>query len=365
MKPLAKLQHGDPVDGVFLVVKAIILTSPKRGAEDWRGLSMTVTDGTTPVKVFLGKVQGNADLMQFYGTWKTVRVVGKGKQGQDGIEITADEIRYEKADPDALTPKALRSAADYEMALNSWIGDLSGTLAMIVDRVFSDDVRARFFRIPASQRKHHATLGGLAQHTIEVTSLAAVAAGEWTALGRVVNRELCIAGALLHDIGKTVEFAGDGFPATVGRGGLCGHIYAGANIVENEAEAFTDDTLRESLIHIILSHHGKLEYGSPVEPATPEAMIVHMADMQSAWVQAWHEATPPQGELWAKSPICGFVWKGDRYGIASETEPAADAPQLALFDDPKPASLRPIIQPGYVKPAPAADDGLDDPFKDN
>jgi len=361
---LASVRHGDPVNGVYLVVNAFPLTSPKKGAEKWRGLSLMVTDGTTAKKVFLGNCQDNRDLMQFYSTWKTVRIVGKGKQNQGDVEIAADEVRYEAADPDMLTPKALRPATDYEARLDELIELLDEPLAAVVAGVFTPAVRVRFFRIPASERKHHAVLGGLAQHTIEVAELAANMALTWNSLGRPVSWSLCVAGALCHDVGKMVEYASDGYPATVGEGGLTGHIYAGAVTVDELAFESLGNTARLQLLNVLLAHHGTKEWGSPVTPATPEAIIVHLADMCSAWVQGYHEATPAHGELWAKSPICGFVWKGDRYGIEvpDDLVEAAEK-QLALFDDPKPAPVPPSpFRPPAMAPAPAASDDLDDPF---
>jgi len=152
-----------------------------------------------------------------------------------------------------------------------------------VDLFFADDeFRVRFERSPGSVNGHHAQLGGLLLHVYEVTSIARHTARTV----RQANADLVVAGALLHDIGKVEAYAlgPEGFAHTP-IGTLLGHVVLGALAFDRRLAA-SDLALTESqraeLLHLILSHHGSLEFGSPVQPMTVEAEIVHWADEASA-----------------------------------------------------------------------------------
>jgi len=152
-----------------------------------------------------------------------------------------------------------------------------------VDLFFADDAfRVQFERTPGSVTGHHAQLGGLLLHTFEVASIARHIARTV----RGANCDLAVAGALLHDIGKTDAYCihPEGFAHT-SSGLLLGHVTLGALLFDRRVIAaqvpFTT-AQRDEILHFILSHHGALEFGSPVQPMTPEAEIVHWADESSA-----------------------------------------------------------------------------------
>ena len=159
----------------------------------------------------------------------------------------------------------------------------SETLKRVVDLFFADDdFRLRFERTPGSPSGHHARLGGLLLHVYEVLSIA-----KTTARTARANTDLVIAGSLLHDIGKVeaYEVAATGFSFTP-CGLLLGHIVLGALMLERARARLQEPVCSEGqlleLQHMILSHHGALEFGSPVQPATLEAEILHWADEASA-----------------------------------------------------------------------------------
>ena len=152
-----------------------------------------------------------------------------------------------------------------------------------VDLFFGDDAfRVQFERTPGSVNGHHAQLGGLLLHVLEVASIAKNIARTV----RHANADLAVAGALLHDIGKVEAYgvAPEGFSHT-STGMLLGHVTLGALMFDRKlvASGLTLTTAqRDELLHFILSHHGALEFGSPVQPMTVEAEIVHWADEASA-----------------------------------------------------------------------------------
>jgi 3'-5' exoribonuclease len=152
-------------------------------------------------------------------------------------------------------------------------------LQAILHDCFTNDVIEQFRRWPAAVRHHGAVVGGLLEHTVHVSLLTQYLANLYTC-----NEELTLAGALLHDIGKLKELEeqpGKGFTPD---GYLFGHIFLGTQYVQQHAKHLQemDEATWLDLLHIILAHHGTKEFGSPVYPATIEALIVHMADMTEA-----------------------------------------------------------------------------------
>lgn len=149
------------------------------------------------------------------------------------------------------------------------------SLRMLLKKIFSGKFYDDFCRNPAGMKLHHAYLGGLLQHSVDVTELALSMAD---AIGNT-DRDLIAAGALLHDIGKVREISAVmGFPYTT-EGRLLGHITMSVLMVREAAlELKMPATALQQLEHIILSHHGDQEKGSPMACATKEAFIVHYAD---------------------------------------------------------------------------------------
>jgi 3'-5' exoribonuclease len=173
--------------------------------------------------------------------------------------------------------------APYWERLDRWRAEMQRPrLRRVVDLFYEDEAfRERYGECPASTSGHHAELGGLLRHTCEVA-----------AIGRAIARtcradaELVLAGALLHDIGKLEAYTWRaGFGATE-CGELLGHVALGALMLDRRVAACepapcTDQELT-LLHHLILSHHGKLEFGAPVQPMTLEAEVLHFADHASA-----------------------------------------------------------------------------------
>jgi 3'-5' exoribonuclease len=176
----------------------------------------------------------------------------------------------------------------------------SDTLRGVLSLFFGDDdFRTRFERAPGSTNGHHAKIGGLLQHTLEVARIAAAAAKTM----RRANEDLVVTGALLHDIGKVESYeVGAGGFAYTPCGLLVGHVVLGLLMLERRLAALgrplCSDAQLVELQHLILSHHGKLEYGSPVEPMTVEAEIVHRADEASAKATDFFDALDDP-DLWA------------------------------------------------------------------
>lgn len=165
---------------------------------------------------------------------------------------------------------------EYENKLQKLIkGVMTPGIRLLLENIFSGSLYDKFLINPAGMRLHHAYIGGLLQHSVDVVGIAQALAER---IGGV-DKDLIVAGALLHDIGKLREISSDiGFPYTM-EGRLLGHVAMSAVMVqEAAAKAKVTGPKLQQLLHIVLSHHGEQEKGSPVACATKESFIVHYAD---------------------------------------------------------------------------------------
>jgi 3'-5' exoribonuclease len=152
------------------------------------------------------------------------------------------------------------------------------------DELFAGKQLMRQFALaPAAKGNHHAYLGGLLEHTLSMTRLAVSLTRHYAYYyPGMLNQDLVIAGCVLHDIGKCFELSfGRSFDYTT-EGQLVGHIVQGVELISSIAKKVSPPLPAEMIMqlkHLVLSHHGKKDYGSPVRPKTPEAMLLHEIDM--------------------------------------------------------------------------------------
>ena len=156
-------------------------------------------------------------------------------------------------------------------------------------RLFFDEgeVAKLFKQAPAAKSFHHVYIGGLLEHTLSVIRLL----DQVTKHYRGINRDLLITGGILHDIGKIYEYKYERMFDYSDEGRLIGHIVIGLEMLDariSTVEGFPTQLAME-LRHLILSHHGTQEFGSPKRPKTPEALIVHFIDDLDAKVNAFQE----------------------------------------------------------------------------
>jgi 3'-5' exoribonuclease len=152
-----------------------------------------------------------------------------------------------------------------------------GHIRQLLLAVLEDPEIARRYKLaPAATLYHHSYLGGLLDHVSSLVAMGDLVSDHYPQL----NRELVLAGLVLHDLGKIEELQYDGAFRYSTRGQLLGHIFLGLEMVREKISGIAGfpPRLRDQIEHVILAHHGKLEFGSPKEPLFPEALVVHYLD---------------------------------------------------------------------------------------
>jgi 3'-5' exoribonuclease len=198
-------------------------------------------------------------------------------------------------------------------------------LRALLNSIFDDPDVARRYRIaPAAKNVHHAYLGGLIEHVLSMCGLAKLIGGHY----KDVDVDLLLAGVMLHDIGKIWELTYDRSFGYSSEGQLIGHIVIGLRMVSEKIASIPDfpAKLRTLLEHMIISHHGELEFGSPKVPVFAEALLLHHIDNLDSkmdCMQSFLEKDRYVEGCWTgyNSPLERSILKKRKY--LEETEPAA------------------------------------------
>ena len=165
---------------------------------------------------------------------------------------------------------------EMEIEIQSLIRQIKNdTIREITQEVLKVDEK-NFYLFPAATRNHHNYVGGLAYHTISMAKMALSVVKQYSWL----DPDLLVAGVILHDIGKVEELSEPILPEYTNKGNLLGHISIMNNKIDRIAVALGKEDTEEVILlkHMVLSHHGKMEFGSPVLPAIPEAEVLTILD---------------------------------------------------------------------------------------
>ncbi|MGH9470667.1 MAG: 3'-5' exoribonuclease YhaM family protein [Terriglobia bacterium] len=215
------------------------------------------------------------------GVDEIVMVAGTVEDYQGVRQIAVRAIRKAPADGVSLLDYLPRTRHDPEQmytALIERVGQIAeDPLRQLLLAVMQDPVIAPRYKLaPAAMSLHHAFLGGLLEHVSSLCQLADSLCDHYPQL----DRSLLITGVVLHDVGKVEELSFDGSFRYSTRGRLLGHIAIGLELVREKMRSIPEfpQPLKDRIEHLILSHHGKLEFGSPKEPLFPEALALHLLD---------------------------------------------------------------------------------------
>ncbi len=274
--PIAEFEEGQTIEGFYAVREAELRTTAQ---------------GKSFIRLLLGDASGaitgnmwdaSPEIYQSLdeGGVAKVRAHVETYRGNLQMKITAlRPARESEVDP-----------ADFVATTTADIEELKRELLALIDGVedadynallhaFFDEAEmlAAFARAPAARENHHAYIGGLLEHTVSIAKLADTFCA---ARATLLDRNLLLTGTLLHDIGKVRELSVNAAIEYTDEGNLIGHLSIGALMTAERARTiagFPEEKLW-LVQHLILSHHGRREYGSPVLPATPEALALHHLD---------------------------------------------------------------------------------------
>jgi 3'-5' exoribonuclease len=293
------LADGQAVVSLFLVREKEVRTSPRTG-KSWLQLSLGDRTGTISAKMW-----DNFDaLVATFERDDVIHIRGRVKIYNGEKELTIEQIvpaaehQYEMGDFLPHTKYDVEKMyADLRAAVASMKSPhLQRLLASIVD---DPAIAPRLKRAPAAMSMHHAYIGGLLEHVVSLLGLANGLCAHYSEL----DRDLVVTGVILHDIGKTEELRyARGIDYTT-EGRLLGHITIGAMMVRKKIETMPDfpKPLAVLVEHMILSHHGQLEFASPVLPQTREALALHFlddVDSKMAAARATIEAADGTASVW-------------------------------------------------------------------
>jgi len=294
LKFINELTEGERVESVFAAIDKQLRTT--RAGKSF--LSLKLSDKTGSIDAV---VWDNAEALALKfekGDFLGIRADVNSYQGTNQLTIQALK-KVEKT-----AEYAARMLPTTEKDVDGMASELKAIAATIANSkvrglvmgFFEDEAfMTEFKAAPAAKGMHHVFAGGLIQHTLKVTRLSDSIYREYEGtdpkISAMMNRDLLIAGAILHDIGKMQELSSDpGFDYTV-KGRLIGHISLGIMTLKermDRIEGFPEDAYN-ILIHMMLSHHGELEFGSPKRPKCMEAFILHYADNLDAKLQGLME----------------------------------------------------------------------------
>lgn len=282
---VSELAPGQSVQSIFLVQSKDV--RQKKTGEPY--LSLTLMDRTGEIDA---KMWDNvAVILSTFERDDFVRVKGETQLYQNRMQLTIHTLqRVQDADVQLadFLPASKRNPDEMFAELTAVIGSLKNPhLKALLESIFADPKVAADFRLaPAAKGIHHAWLGGLMEHVLSLCTLAEATAAHYPN----VDRDLLMAGVILHDIGKISELAYTRSFSYTTEGGLLGHMQIAMRLVAAHLPQGFPEKLRNLVEHMILSHHGQLEYGSPKLPVFPEALLLHHLDNLDSKMEAMRVA---------------------------------------------------------------------------
>ncbi len=311
---IAQMTPGDTVDDLFAVTSK---TSAQK-KDGNRFLRLALNDKTGSIQAV---VWDNVEAADKAASGDFVRAAGNISEYRGALQFTVKSLAAvdkHKVDPADFLPESKNDVnAIFRRLLRLTEEIQSPHLKALLNLFWNDEefVEKQFKLAPAAKLMHHAYLGGLVEHTLAVTEMALAVCQQYE--GRL-DKDMLLAGAILHDIGKTREFEYDFKIEYTDEGRLLNHLVSGVVMVEQKIAQLSDfpEETALRLKHLIASHHGSREFGSPEPPKTLEALVLNHIDEIDAkivGVEAFME-TPGRQKKWTAfhKPMERFFFIGDK-----------------------------------------------------
>ena len=279
---IAELSAGDQIASVPFLIQDVSRRTTKDGRPFFL---LTLSDKTGTSGGVFWDVPPAVD--EWVSAGRVAAITGRVSDYKDALQITATMMLPEsKPDMGDYLPSSDRPKMEMISELYDFIASLAEPWRGLADHILlNDDFLPAFATMPAAKGMHHAYIGGLLEHTLSMASLADTLAKQYP----LVDRDLLLAATLMHDMGKVHEYTIEGEFGFSEDGRLLGHIVRAILMVEtavSTTKMLNDEQSRE-LLHLIASHHGKQEWGSPVEPKTIEAVLLHQIDLMDSRMQGF------------------------------------------------------------------------------
>ena len=273
---LSGFEENRPFDSLFLVIQKQQRTTKTNKPY----LNLTLADRTGDVEARVWDVN-DPRIAKDFERGDIVKIRGAVTRFDERVQIKVDQLR--KAQEGEVPKSDLLKATQYDVTVlwsqleQTVAGMANPDLKRLLSALLGDATIGKAYReAPAARQLHHAWLGGLLEHVMSLLKLADSVAAHYP----ILDRDLLLTGVILHDIGKIRELTWEtGFDYSV-EGILLGHIQMGVDLVEKTIATLPNfpERLRAMVVHLILSHHGKLEFGSPKLPMTAEALALSFVD---------------------------------------------------------------------------------------
>lgn len=312
------LRAQDVVRSTFLVKSKTLTTA--RNSKPYLALTLSDKSGDVDTRIW-----DDVDhLSKTFDSGDFVAVAGKAHQHQNRLQLTVSHLTpvpvaqvtladYFPVSPDDREAQYAELIGRFQQAQNVWIGTLA------VNLLSNPEIAEGYKLCPAAKTVHHAFIGGLLAHSLQLVRLMDVMAPFYPDL----DRDLLAFGAAFHDFGKIYELSYRRNFGYTDEGQLVGHMAIAISLVDREIQKIEGfpPALEWHIKHLILSHHGRLEYGSPKRPATLEALMVSAMDDLDSKLQSVQAlmATEVNASRWTSMHRAyeQVYYKPDKYVTAS------------------------------------------------
>ena len=294
MKYLNELHEGDRISNIYLCKhKQAAVT---KNGKPYENVILQDKTGCMDAKIWDPNSQGIDD----FDVLDYIDVVGDVTTFAGALQVNIKRVRKAcegEYDPADYLPVSENSTDDMYGKLLAYIKSVKNTwLSQLLEKLFVEDVEfiKSFQNHSAAKTVHHGFVGGLLEHTLGVARLCDYYAATYPLL----NRDVLLAAALCHDIGKTKELSEFPLNDYTDDGQLLGHIMIGAEMIHDKIKEIPGfpPVLESELKHCILAHHGELEFGSPKKPAMAEAVALNLADNTDARMETLTEVFASAGQ---------------------------------------------------------------------
>lgn len=334
---IADLEPRQQITGLFLVQSKEV--RQKKTGEPYLSLQLIDRTGDIDAKMW----DGVAEIMDTFGRDDFVRVKGETQLYQNRLQLTVHRIQKvddREVDLADFLPASKQDPEQMMAELDGYVAGMKDPhIRALMESILGDaEVRARYKKAPAAKTIHHAWLGGLLEHVISLARLARVTASHY----ENIDADLLMAGVILHDIGKIDELNYERSFGYSTDGQLLGHIQIALRMIGDKAAALPGFPvkLRNLIEHMVISHHGQLEYGSPKLPSFPEALLLHHLDNMDSKMEAMRSAIEKERSM--PGEWTGFIYALDRQVLDKDKYLRPEAPKPAAL---KPAAAKPAVKP--------------------